>query len=256
MEDTEVYNQILLNKRQCIFKIPENRMCVFVFSGGLDSVITCARLMEDYDFDIFPIFYKSGQNNLRGEEKSLNFFTKFFLERYKTKFHVPMILKMENPPLEFKPFLHTQSKVLNGSYPARNTVFALTSVQYAFSLSCLLNMNIRTIFNGAITDDTYAHSQLAAFRSNTINVCENMGDWEWQITGPNIDLCFDKYLFGKKEEIEWGKAHNIPMEKTFTCISPIEQNGEFIHCGKCFACKRRIEGFQKNNYKDLTRYGV
>lgn len=117
-------------------------------------------------------------------------------------------------------------------------------------------MNIRTIFNGAITDDTYAHSQLAAFRSNTINVCENMGDWEWQITGPNIDLCFDKYLFGKKEEIEWGKAHNIPMEKTFTCISPIEQNGEFIHCGKCFACKRRIEGFQKNNYKDLTQYGV
>lgn len=117
-------------------------------------------------------------------------------------------------------------------------------------------MNIRTIFNGAITDDTYAHSQLAAFRSNTINVCENMGDWEWQITGTNIDPCFDKYLFGKKEEIEWEKAHNIPMEKTFTCISPIEQNGEFIHCGKCFACKRRIEGFQKNNYKDLTQYGV
>lgn len=58
MENTDIYNQILLNKRKFVFKIPENKICVFVFSGGLDSVITCARLMEDYNFDIFPIFIK------------------------------------------------------------------------------------------------------------------------------------------------------------------------------------------------------
>lgn len=251
-----MYDKILIEKRGYVFKIPDNRECVFIFSGGLDSVVTCARLIEDFDFDIYPIFYKRGQNNIIGEEESLKFFTKFYLERYNGKFHVPMILKLANPPIEFKPFLYTQSKVLNSSYPVRNTIFALTAVQYAFSLSQLMNRNIKTIFNGAITDDGFVHSQLNAFRANNINVCENLGDWDWQITGPNIDPYFSGNLFGKKEEIEWGKNHKIPLEKTFTCISPIETADGIVHCGKCFACKRRIEGFLKNNYTDLTKYGV
>ena len=51
-----MYDKILIEKRGYVFKIPDNRECVFIFSGGLDSVVTCARLIEDFDFDIYPIF--------------------------------------------------------------------------------------------------------------------------------------------------------------------------------------------------------
>ncbi len=78
MNQLHMYNELLLNKRGWISKLPKNKKAVILVSGGYDSIITAARLIKDYDMELFPIYIDRGSRNRSGELASVRFFTNYF----------------------------------------------------------------------------------------------------------------------------------------------------------------------------------
>lgn len=233
----EVYNKILFQKRQYVTKILENKKAIMLISGGLDSITTTARMIEDFGLEIYPLYIDRGQHNQNAEKISVKFFEKYFLNRYKNYFNKIETIKVNIPPKEIKNDLQYHANIMDLGYPLRDNILHFFAVQYAVALSFRLKTDIRMILNGVIKTDEFAHENIVSMRINTILTCQCMNDWRWQITSPNVDDIFAERPFGKNDEVKWANMHNIPIEKTMTCYKPVFIDGQFFHCGKCLACK-------------------
>ncbi|HSQ97701.1 MAG TPA: 7-cyano-7-deazaguanine synthase [Rickettsiales bacterium] len=262
-----VYNNLLKNKRGYISKISEPKIAVMLFSGGIDSIITTARMIEDFGFEIFPLYFRRKKINI-GEEKSIEFFNDYYLKRYKNLFHKLNIVDLDSPPsqwldnlqaykekskkIDFEPF----ENVMRYGYPLRDNIFNCFAVQYAVAMSYRHNKVIKTIFNGLIDSDNYLHGNILSMRTNTIMTCQSMDDWEWQIISPNIDLEFNNnFLFNKKDEILWSIKHNIPLEYSISCWHPVlDKNNNLLCCGCCDGCLGRKEIYESMNLTDKILY--
>lgn len=253
----EDYENILLKQRGWISKIPDNKTAVMLVSGGMDSISTSARLIQDYDLELFPLYIERGAKNEESEKLSLEFFTKFFRKKYgNNKFNDIFYINLSLPPKEIKNDLQYYANTLKLFYPLRDSMLNYIAVQYLISLKYSKNIDINTVFNATIYSDgkLNPNATLEINRINTINSCEATKNWNLQITSPNIDKYITDIFFNKKEEIEWCLSNNIPIENSITCWNPIKQNNSFYHCGECETCKRRKQSFIEANIKDLTKY--
>jgi 7-cyano-7-deazaguanine synthase in queuosine biosynthesis len=246
------YDKILKQVRGYTSKLPDNKKAVMIISGGLDSVITCARLISEFGLEIFPLHVNRGQTNRAAENKSAIFFSKYLKNKFKGKIHDLEIISLDVPPKEIKPYLLDYMK--KKGHPLRDTVLQIVAVQYAISLSQKYNQEVKTIFSATGPEDPFPHCTLQSFRANTINTCENLGDWEWTITSPNIDKNIFTKSFGKVEEIVWADKNKIPLEKTISCYKPVFKGNVSYHCGECLACRRRKKAFFAAKIKDKTKY--
>ena len=79
-------------------------------------------------------------------------------------------------------------------------------------------------------------------------------EWNWQILSINVDENITGKSFSKKDEIEWAVKHNLPMEYTMTCWTPVKYDDYLYHCGECYACLERQTGFKDANCDDHTKY--
>ena len=82
MNQLRMYNKLLLDKRGWISKLPENKKAVILISGGYDSMITAARLIKDYEIELFPVYIDRGSRNRDGELASVEFFTNYFQKTF------------------------------------------------------------------------------------------------------------------------------------------------------------------------------
>jgi len=239
-------------KRGFVSRFPKNKKIVMIISGGLDSVVTSARLIEDYGLELFPLHIRRGQTNSVAENKSVDYFTKYFQKRYgKSKFHTPQKISVNVPPTEFKSELLPYTRVKG--HPMRDPIMHLLAVEYAVAASQKVDEDIKTVYCAIVPEDYFPHSSLDGLRANTINTCINMGDWEWQISSPNIDPYLSKDPFGKSEEITWAISRNIPVGKTISCNEASEKTN-YLACGKCKSCFRRNSAFTGLGFKDPTKY--
>lgn len=242
-----IYNKILLEKRGWISKIPENKKAVMLISGGYDSIVTAARLIKDFDMELFPIYFDRGSRNREAELSSVKFYEKYLRELYgEGKFHSVVIPKVHIPPKEFKDNL--QEYAMTHSYPMRDTIMMLLAVQYAASLKD----NVRTICNGMLTHDF--EMGLEGNRLATLAICDMTKENDWNILSLNIDNEISSNLFGKSDVMKWAHKNHFDDSKTVTCWTPIKVGDEFFHCGRCAACKERQDEFKKAQIVDTTKY--
>ena len=73
MDNLNFYNDFLIKKRGWISKWPDKM--VFIYSGGMDSTITIARILERKSVEVFPLFISRGQSNEKYEKASAFFST-------------------------------------------------------------------------------------------------------------------------------------------------------------------------------------
>jgi len=69
-------------------------------------------------------------------------------------------------------------------------------------------------------------------------------------TGGELQLVRPFAGLGKRQVMQL--AAELPLELTFSCISPTEG----LHCGRCNKCAERHAAFQMVNLEDPTRYAV
>ena len=61
--DIKIYEQLLKKKRGYISRIEKGSPVVLLVSGGLDSMVTYARLLKDFELTIYPLYISRGQRN-------------------------------------------------------------------------------------------------------------------------------------------------------------------------------------------------
>jgi|GEM_PF-2267056 len=241
------YDLLLQEKRGWISKIPENKKAVMLISAGYDSIATAARLIEDFGMQLYPMYVNRDARNKEGELASIEFFTKYFQERYgKDSFHDVFQPNISVPPIEIKERLQEYAKTHR--YPMRDFIMQMFASQYAVTIEG----DVRVICNGVISTDSIADVGIA--RVNTLAICEMTKEWDWQILSINVDQNINGKSFSKKDEIEWAIEHNIPMEHTMTCWTPVKEEEYLYHCGECYACIERQEGFEEAGHVDPTKY--
>jgi len=245
-------DKFLLKKRGYVSKWPKSKCIVMIVSGGLDSIVTSARLIEDYGLELFPLHIHRGQTNTGAENKSVDYFTEYFQKKYgESKFHTPMKISVNVPSIEFKQDLAPYTK--EKGHPMRDPIMQLLGVQYAVAASQKYSKDIRTVYCAIVPEDYFPHSTLQGLRVNTLNVCINTGDWEWQVSSPNIDPLLSSELFGKDQEIKWAMEHEISIGETISCNNASEKTN-YLACGNCTSCSRRSEAFSKAGFSDPTKY--
>lgn len=240
---------VIQKNRGYIYKLPlKGSSVVSSLSGGADSTVTVAILLEEFGLDVYPYFVKRSQRNSGEEWKSVEYFSNFFKKRYPDQYHDPLVMEVPNPASEIKHLL-THELLGNVGHPMRNSIIMGYGTQYAFALSAK-GVKVRDIFCSFVSSDGdyLYHSTLTAMRSLMLHTCVDMGDFSWQITSLALERELG-YYFDKDVLVKWAYEHDIPLEKTWTCY----ENAS-VHCGVCEACYDRKRSFEEANVPDKTKY--
>lgn len=242
--------EILINERGYVVNLKKNDSVVLLVSGGLDSTITMAYIIEKYDINVYPLFIKRGARAEAKELESAQYYVEFYKKKYGNKIKDLFILNDEDIPAKQLKSDFPQERISAIGHPLRNSTLQNYAVMYATYVNAKYNENIRTIFTGSVGDDTTCPElSILSLRSQTLNVCINLGDWNWQITSPLIDLELTNKTIFKRDLILWAKENQIPLDKTRTCVSNTE-----IADGTCNECKRRLKVFRDLGLKDEVEY--
>lgn len=250
MSGRDTYNTILLARRGWVSRFPANKAVVMIMSGGLDSIVTTARLLEE-GLHIYPLHIRRGQRNGSAEQQAVEFFSEYFSKRHPGRFHPLAVVSVSIPPTEFKAGLVEYSRTKG--YPLRDPILQSFAVQYAVAASSRDCASIRTVLCAIVPEDFMPHSNLETLRALTITVCQATNDWEWLVSSPNVDPGLFPEPFGKAKEVLWAHKRSLPVHLTVSCNDATPENG-LRHCGLCGACRRRREAFRQASVEDRTEY--
>jgi 7-cyano-7-deazaguanine synthase in queuosine biosynthesis len=265
----ESIEKLLIEKRKYIVKMPKKRSEVaLLLSGGIDSIVSWAILLKDYQLKVHPIFIKTGQKRNTYELMSVNFFSDFFKRKYPDLYVEPFKITFPTSTPEISKMMrknlskNIHPEVLKKNFdPVTNTI--IINRKYLFpaffpypaTLAVLFfelhkNIKIRTIFCSILpTDGLYNSSQtFTSIMSTTLSLCSYTNDFTWQL----ISICFDKnlgFFLNKEDLILWAYQNSIPIENTYSCFK-----GKKFNCGECIACNVRKEAFKKAGVYDKTIY--
>lgn len=249
-KNKKIIEQILLQERGYIIEIKKNEAVVLLISGGLDSVITLSYIIEKFNLNVYPLFIRRGARAEEKELESTKYYINFYKSKYGDKVKDLFILNDEDIPAKQLKNDFPKERMRAIGHPLRNSTLQNYAIMYAIYVNSKYNENIKTILTGSVGDDTTCPElSILSLRSQTLNVCINLGDWNWQITSPLIDLELTDNIIFKKDLILWAKEKKIPLNKTRTCVAYTD-----IACGVCSECKRRLKIFRNLGLKDEVEY--
>ena len=108
--------------------------------------------------------------------------------------------------------------------------------------------DIDYILTGYQTQDKHGYwDTTKAFVNNINKVAKLNPTKEIKVLAPFAKL-------NKDEEILLGEYLHVNYSDTWTCYNPIKQDGKFVSCGNCPACKDRLLNFEKLGLKDPIAY--
>jgi len=249
--NVEKLENMLLLERGFITKKPENEDVVVLCSGGLDSSVMVAMIIDEWDVKVHPLFIRRGARAEKYEEQAFDFFVDFYRKRFPKNIGEAAKLAYEIPPRQFKEHFPKELALTVG-HPLRNSTMQNLAVMYAVALNSKHDLDIRTVLSGSVEEDnTEPELGLLSLRAQTFSTCVQLGDWRWQITSPLTDyeLRSERGELYKPDLIEYAIASNIPLDKTRTCFSADETAD-----GTCFACMKRLRAFEAAGVKDPIPY--
>lgn len=247
----------LTELRGNIFRMPKEGTPVVAFmSGGLDTTVMLNMLLEQYKLDVYPLFINRRLPHEKKIKQSIQFFTRYFINKYPKRFHSPFEICLSIPPTELKSVLlqHENDIIrdqIRKGVSLQPSLYAHYAIFYAKYLEESVGIRPRTIFGAWLPSNSewYGYESIVALRSIMLNLCCLDNDFAWQFTSLPMEKELGFY-FDKDILIKIGAALHITLEKTWTCY-----RGGRIHCGACPPCGVRMESFQKAGVSDLTRYG-
>lgn len=221
------------------------KKAVVVFSGGLDSVCTCAYLKSN--FDLYGISFFYGQRANR-EIKTAKYFSKILGLK---KHHIVDISFMKN--------IYAKSNVLTSSkkpvpqkfnysivVPIRNAIFLSIASAWAFTIKA------NFVAFGAHKGDTNYPDCRPSF-SKKIEIAFNQGEIDGIKLGKRKKLkIWSPYVEGFSKSELLRKGYDILGEKIFRTWSCY--NNMNFHCGICESCNNRRIAFSQAKILDKTKY--
>jgi signal peptidase I len=269
MKVIDMVEQFFIQKRGYVFTMPKPKTpVILLLSGGIDSVITWAILMQKFHLSVYPVFIFQEKINSRKEKQAVKFFATLFRNRYPDYFHKPMEYNVRFLPQDMRSNLTHAStfyhplRILEGyTSQTRKTEVPLVAgmyhlntfvaLQYASSLWSQDNLKIRTIFNGVSTCDGIScpNQSFSALRTELLDITMVTGQDDWQLSSLAFEKETERWI-DKADMIRIADALGIPLEKAWSCY-----DGGFFQCGTCLACRYRRNEFWESGIQDKTVYG-
>lgn len=224
--------------------LPYKEDVIFLISGGLDSTIGVAQVIEKYNCIVHPLFVKRHSKNMCYEFSAITKIYKLMKKIYPNNLKEVEVIDIEIPPKKFKKGLKKERLDTTG-HVLRNVSLSSVAAQYAVFLNDNFGLDIKTIFLGSIGDDSFPHNKLEAFRLMTLMLCWDLNDYRWQVISPFIDPLFQEIPNNKRDNIKWAIEKGLPLDQTRTCTL----FGESA-CGTCSDCLKRKYAFENAGSTD------
>ena len=220
------------------------KSAIILLSGGLDS-ITVLALAQQQGYQCYALSFDYGQRHnaeLEAAKKIANLYQ--VVDHKIIKLGLGAIggsaLTDDSIAVPTAP----QSGIPVTYVPARNTIFL------SFALGWAEVLNVKDVFIGVNAVDFSGYPDcrpefIAAFQ-NMANLATKVG-----VEGENIKIHAPLIALGKAEIIRQGLLLGVDYSHTVSCYSADEQGRG---CGVCDACRLRLDGFEKAQVKDPTRY--
>lgn len=237
--DLNTIDTLLISKRGYEAKKPVDQDVVVLYSGGLDSTIMIDKIINDWNVQVHPLFIKRGAKAEKFEEEAFDYFIDYFQKKYPNNMHEGKKIEYEVPPKDFKDSFPKEYLQTIG-HPLRNSTMENLAVMYAIGLNNTKGLFINTVLVGSVGDDSTEPEQgILSLRSQTLNTCINLGNWNWQITSPFTDPALVERPIYKHELIEYSIKKQIPIEKTRSCFSDQKEPDK-----TCIACVKREKALE------------
>ena len=221
------------------------KKAVVIFSGGIDSICTCAHLKSKYD--LYGISFSYGQRADKEISAAKSFSKILGLKEHK----VVDIGFMKN--LYEKTNVLTDSKKKIPSkfdysivVPIRNAIFISIATAWAFTLKASL------VAYGAHKGDRNYPDCRPRFTKKIENAL-NEGEIDGIRLGKRKKISiWSPFTDGLTKSELLKNGYSILGDKIFSSWSCY--NNKKFHCGTCESCNNRKMAFSKANLKDKTKY--
>jgi len=235
-------DDLLLRHRGWTARPPREERIMVLASGGLDSTVAMAWCAEELDATVHPLFVRRSARATPFEESALDRVVVSLRERYGDRIARAVKIEAEIPPAGLKRHFHQRAATLG--HPMRDASMQNLAVQQAVALQAGEGLAIHTIITGAIADDPFPHTSLVSLRAETLLVCLDTEDWDWQITSPFVDPLLGPPR-SKSQIIRWAVERELPLAHTRTCIGDGPEPD-----GTCAECRWRRAAFREAGLVD------
>jgi len=213
---------------------------VILLSGGLDSATLLFHLADAGD-EIKTISFDYGQRHVRELDAAAK------LSRLKGVQHLLADLRAINPLLGENSLSGRSLEIPEGHYEEESMKLTVVPNRNMIMLSLAIAWAIRLEYDAvAYAAHSGDHTIYPDCRPEFAGAMERAAalcDWRpIQLLRPFVDM--DKGDIARR-----GHELGVPFDLTWTCYK-----GGDLHCGKCGACRERIEAFAKHGLVDPTRY--
>ena len=217
---------------------------IILLSGGLDSVVSLAKLKNKYS-RILALTFNYGQKSFLSEKIASEKISEFYSIEHKiinldwlsqiSTSSLNTSEKVPNVSIDDLDVINTDINFSNSVWvPNRNGLFINIAACYADSY------NYNSIIIGANKEESAAFKDNSKEFVNAINLSLlNSTRSSVQVEAPLINMT-------KEEIVKLGIDLNIPFKYIYSCY-----DDKLVHCKYCESCQRLIRALELNNRHDL-----
>lgn len=200
---------------------------VLILSGGIDSTTLLYSLIKK-NYDIIALSFNYGQKAIEELRRA-----KKICELNNIKHEIidirNLAMVFSSSSLIDKNNRRTDSPS-DTVVPSRNTILLSLATAYAISNNC------SEIYYGAIKDDVGDYPDTTLEFLYQMNELNKVNNYEYiPIKAPFVNC-------SKEEIIKRAIELDVPIDLTFSCYQPNEDNSP---CGECISCKSRMKAIKK-----------
>lgn len=242
-----------------ISSFKKNEAVIISLSGGIDSVVMWAILMDQFQLNVYPMVMK--QKLFDHQVMTVRYFSRLFKKKYPSFFHQPLIVNESSLgsllPASISSKYYSAEALLDNFSSVTSEVVSPTSghpfivAYYSYFYSNYL-LSKQVVANKIIFGITASDSLTVSAQSLT-----NLRLISQQLTflKKSVVECFSFYFepglghfYHKSDIINFGYKLRLPVELTNSCLKSL------WHCGECSSCKHRRYGFKQVGIEDKTWY--
>ncbi len=224
------------------------KKAIVLLSGGLDSA-TCLAITNNMGFKVFALSFEYGQKHNVELERAKLLAKKYGAKHFIFKLPLSLIggsaLTDNNLQVPDNDMENIGKEIPITYVPARNTIFLAIAAGFA-------EVNeITDIFIGTNSVDYSGYPDCRPQFISAMEQAITLGT-SYVDKGKKFNIHTPLSNLTKGEIIKLGLSLGVDYSLTTTCYNADDYGNP---CGKCDACKLRLQGFKDAGVKDPLNYG-
>jgi len=223
------------------------KKAIVLLSGGLDSA-TCLAIAVDKGFEVIALSFEYGQKHNVELKRAKSLAKKYNVKHYAFKLPLNLIggsaLTDENFEVPENDMKNIGKDIPITYVPARNTIFLAIAAGFAET------NEITDIFIGTNSVDYSGYPDCRPQFISAMEKAITLGT-SYVDKGKKFTIHTPLSNLTKGEIIKLGFSLGVDYSLTTTCYNADESGNP---CGKCDACKLRLQGFKDAGVKDPLTY--